>query len=156
MPLRSCTGTPCAAPQLRVTLVQLLFLRRGRRHHVVDEEHEALGPVHLLDAEFLARLAEEDIGVAGEVVADDEVGARLDLVTGPHEGPAAGAGEDLLGHRLGNVGRYHFHHMAIIGKAAASRLEASEGMCRSSQTRRFATWWQPDVQRLATRPGCGA
>jgi hypothetical protein len=27
--------------------VQLFFLGRGRRHHVVDEEHEALGPATL-------------------------------------------------------------------------------------------------------------
>ena len=80
--------------------VQLFFLGGGRRHHVVDEQHEALGPLDLVHAELLARFAEEDIGVAGEVVADDEVGPGLDLVTRPHEVPSAGAGQDLLGHRL--------------------------------------------------------
>jgi hypothetical protein len=109
---------------------------------VVDEQHETFGLLHLVDAELFARLAEEDVGVAGEVVADDEVGAGLDVVTGPHEGPAAGAGQDLLGHRLGRAGKYHFHHVAILRIRGWLRLNAMHRQGGSSQTRRFAAWWK--------------
>ena len=133
--------------------VQLFFLGGGRRHHVVDEQHEALGPFDLVHAELLARFAEEDIGVAGEVVADDEVGARLNLVTGLHEGPSAGAGEDLLGHRLGNAGCYYFHNMAIIQIRVLLLLHATRSSAGSSQTRRFAASWKLNRQHLATLDG---
>ena len=77
-------------------LVKLFLLRGHRGHHVVDEEGEALGIDHLVDPEVLLHLAEDDVGVAREVVGDDEIRPRLDLLSGAHPLPAGGPCQDLF------------------------------------------------------------
>ena len=64
--------------------VQLLLPGRVGRHHVVDEEGEALRLGDALDAELLLHLPEDEVEIAGEVVAQHVVGLDLDFRAGRH------------------------------------------------------------------------
>ena len=64
----------------------------------------ALGLGHLLDAEVFLHRLEVDIGVAGEVIGDDEVGLRHDFIARLHMLAARDAGEDFLGDRIAHGG----------------------------------------------------
>ena len=64
--------------------VQLLLLGRVGGHHVVDEEGETLRLGDAVDAELLLHLLEDEVEIAGEVVAQHVVGLDLDLGAGRH------------------------------------------------------------------------
>ena len=140
--------TLCLAPGPR-HLVQLLFLRRRRRDHVVDEQNETLWTRHLLDAELLARLLEEHVRVTRKVVGDDEVWLGEDVVTGLHAHATRGTGKDLFGHRLWH-GKPVFFHNVDFDCAATLELH-----------RQFSVRWPAQNPRKChivdrtDRPGLG-
>ena len=89
---RHLMADPLALVQLYAVLrapgagddVEVLLLWRIGGHHVVDEKGEAFRLGHALDAELLLHLLEDEIEIAGEVVAQHVVGLDLDLRAGPH------------------------------------------------------------------------
>ena len=89
---RHLMADPLALVQLYAVLrapgagddVEVLLLWRIGGHHVVDEEGEAFRLGHALDAELLLHLLEDEVEIAGEVVAQHIVVLDLDLRAGPH------------------------------------------------------------------------
>ena len=81
--------------------VELLLFGRVGGDHVVDEEGVALRLRHALDAELLLHLLEDEVEIAGEVVAQHVVGLDLDFRAGRyrHARPAC-APHDLFGDRV--------------------------------------------------------
>ena len=81
--------------------VQLLLRRRGGRHHMVDEEGEAFRLGDAVDAELLLHLPEDQVEIAGEVVAQHMVGLDLDLRAGAQrDARPARAPENLFRDRV--------------------------------------------------------
>ena len=78
-------------------LVQVFFLGRDGRNHVVDKERKAFRFGHLVDTEVLFHLLEDDIGVAGKVVGDHEVGPGADLIARCNRGEARCPSQNFFG-----------------------------------------------------------
>ena len=77
--------------------VQQFLGGRRHRHQVVDEDRITLGLGDLLDAEILLHLAEDHIGVAREIIHNDEVRLGHHLVASAHARTARDPGKHLLG-----------------------------------------------------------
>ena len=84
---------------------------------MIDEDRVALGLGDLLDSEILLHLPEVHVRVAGEVVGDDEVGLRHDLVASPDRVASRDAGQNLLCDRV-------THGRIFLSQAAAEAASA--------------------------------
>ena len=113
--------------------MEFLLLRRRHRHHVIDEDAEALGLGDLVDAELLLHLLEIDVGVAGKIVGKHEVGLGHDLVPCPDSRKAGGAGEDFLRDRVSHgFGLAHCVGLPVTTTRRARRNRAIPGSSNSS------------------------
>jgi len=80
------------APIARV-LMQLFFLRRHRRDHVVNEQSVPARVLHTCESKLIFHLFEDDIGVAGKVVGHHKIGLGLYVVPRVDADLATGTGQ---------------------------------------------------------------
>ena len=81
--------------------MKLLFIGRCGRYHMVDKKSETIRLGDPLDTELLFYLLENQIKIAGEIVAQYIVGLDLDLAARRHRRAGrCGASQYLLGNRI--------------------------------------------------------
>ena len=94
--------------------MELLFIGRGGRYHMVDKKSETIGLGDPLDTELLFHLLENQIEIAGKIVAQHIVGLDLDLAARRHRRAGrCGASQYLLGNRIA-----HRYAPALFGSTA--------------------------------------
>ena len=74
-------------------LVQLFFLRRHCRNHVIDKQSIPTGIFDTCESKLIFHLLKDDIGISRKVIGHDKVGLCLYVVPCVHAGLATGTGQ---------------------------------------------------------------